>query len=162
MPQIFHRSTNTISRFTIFGTLFVVAAVFWAIAQVERSPYTTYAGVVRPQLVSLADLFASALSDSPQFADRSLRFAHGLSALVGARAVLIRCAPVAPSDDSESIYFTVSADETRPMILQVFFDPDRPPSPIEFALLKAAAPTAAALLELGRLSAPRLLTAGVA
>src|SRR5579872_694428 len=51
MPQIFHRSTNTISRFTIFGTLFVVAAVFWAIAQVERSPYTTYAGVVRPQPV---------------------------------------------------------------------------------------------------------------
>jgi len=51
MPQIFHRSTNTISRATIFGAVFVVAALFWAMAEVQRSPYTTYAGVVRPQPV---------------------------------------------------------------------------------------------------------------
>jgi len=49
MAQIFHRSTNTISRVTIFGAVFVVAAVFWAMAEVQRSPYVTYAGVVRPQ-----------------------------------------------------------------------------------------------------------------
>jgi hypothetical protein len=49
MAQIFHRSTNSISRATIFGAVFVVAVLFWAAAQVQRSPYVTYAGVVRPQ-----------------------------------------------------------------------------------------------------------------
>ena len=49
MAQIFHRSTNTISRATIFGAVFIVAALFWAAAQIQRSPYVTYAGVVRPQ-----------------------------------------------------------------------------------------------------------------
>jgi len=49
MAQIFHRSTNSLSRATIFGAAFVVAALFWAAAQVQRSPYVTYAGVVRPQ-----------------------------------------------------------------------------------------------------------------
>jgi len=51
MPQIFHRSTNTISRFTIFGTVILVAVLFWVFAQLQRSPYYTYAGVVRPQPV---------------------------------------------------------------------------------------------------------------
>jgi len=49
--QIFHRSTNTLSRATIFGTVFVVAALFWAAAEIQRSPYVTYAGVARPQPV---------------------------------------------------------------------------------------------------------------
>ena len=49
MAQIFYRSTNSLSRATIFGAVFVVAALFWAAAQVQRSPYVTYAGVVRPQ-----------------------------------------------------------------------------------------------------------------
>jgi hypothetical protein len=49
MAQIFHRSTNTISRATIFGAVFVVAALFWAMAEIQRSPYVTYAKVVRPQ-----------------------------------------------------------------------------------------------------------------
>ena len=47
--QIFHRSTNTLSRATIFGAVFVVAALFWVAAAVQRSPYVTYAGVARPQ-----------------------------------------------------------------------------------------------------------------
>jgi hypothetical protein len=47
--QIFHRSTNTLSRATIFGAIFVVAALFWAAAEIQRSPYVTYAGVARPQ-----------------------------------------------------------------------------------------------------------------
>src|SRR6185312_4936915 len=51
MAQIFHRSTNTISRFTIFGSLVVVALGLWAALQLQRSPYTTYAGVARPQPV---------------------------------------------------------------------------------------------------------------
>jgi Cytochrome c7 and related cytochrome c len=47
--QIFHRSTNTISRATIYGAIFVVAALFWVADEVQRSPYVTYAGVARPQ-----------------------------------------------------------------------------------------------------------------
>ena len=42
--QIFHRSTNTLSRATIYGAIFVVAALFWAAAEIQRSPYVTYAG----------------------------------------------------------------------------------------------------------------------
>jgi hypothetical protein len=49
--QIFHRSTNTLSRATIYGAIFVVAALFWAAAEIQRSPYVTYAGVRRPQPV---------------------------------------------------------------------------------------------------------------
>src|SRR5689334_18975711 len=51
MAQIFHRSTNSISRATIFGAVFVVSALFWAAANIQRSPYVTYAGVARPQPV---------------------------------------------------------------------------------------------------------------
>jgi hypothetical protein len=47
--QIFHRSTNTISRATIFGAIFVMAVLLWAAAEIQRSPYVTYAGVARPQ-----------------------------------------------------------------------------------------------------------------
>src|SRR5215469_12934844 len=47
--QIFHRSTNTVSRATIFGAIFIVAILLWAAIQFQRSPYVTYAGVVRPQ-----------------------------------------------------------------------------------------------------------------
>ena len=49
--QIFHRSTNTISRATIYGAVFIVAALGWALNEVQRSPYITYAGVVKPQPV---------------------------------------------------------------------------------------------------------------
>src|SRR5512146_394728 len=51
MGQIFHRSTNTISRVTIFGAVFVVAGFFWGVAQLQRSPYTTYRGVAHTQPV---------------------------------------------------------------------------------------------------------------
>src|ERR1051326_5693852 len=47
--QIFHRSTNTLSRATIYGAVFVVAFLFWAATEVQRSPYVTYAGIARPQ-----------------------------------------------------------------------------------------------------------------
>ena len=51
MPQIFHRSTNTLSRATIFGAIFVIAALAWMAMEIQRSPYTTYAGVRKPQPV---------------------------------------------------------------------------------------------------------------
>jgi len=41
MAQIFHRSTNTISRATIFGSVLIVAALFWAGDEIQRSPYVT-------------------------------------------------------------------------------------------------------------------------
>lgn len=49
--QIFHRSTNTISRATIFGAIFIVAVLLWAAIQFQRSPYVTYEGVRKPQPV---------------------------------------------------------------------------------------------------------------
>ena len=51
MSQIFHRSTNTLSRATIFGAVFVVAALGWMAMEIQRSPYITYAGVRRAQPV---------------------------------------------------------------------------------------------------------------
>src|SRR5207244_5964399 len=41
--------TNTISRATIFGAIFIVAVLLWAAIQFQRSPYVTYAEVARPQ-----------------------------------------------------------------------------------------------------------------
>ncbi len=49
--QIFHRSTNTIARATIYGAVFVVAVLFWALNEFQCSPYITYAEVARPQPV---------------------------------------------------------------------------------------------------------------
>jgi len=49
--QIFHRSTNTISRATLFGAIFLIAFVLWACIEFQRSPYVTYAKVARLQPV---------------------------------------------------------------------------------------------------------------
>src|SRR6476660_9255276 len=49
--QIFHRSANVISRASIYTGIFTAAFVLWACIQLQRSPYVTYAGVVRPQPV---------------------------------------------------------------------------------------------------------------
>src|SRR5438270_6496915 len=51
MSQIFHRSTNTLSRATIFGAIFVVAALVWVGYAIQGSPYVTYEGVRKPQPV---------------------------------------------------------------------------------------------------------------
>ena len=32
MPQIFHRSANTISKVSIFGGIFILAGITWALA----------------------------------------------------------------------------------------------------------------------------------
>jgi hypothetical protein len=39
--QIFHHSTNTISKVSIFGGIFIVAASLWVLAEVNRSSYNT-------------------------------------------------------------------------------------------------------------------------
>ena len=41
MPQTFHRSTNTISRLSIFGAVFVLGAAVWLLLEVNRSSYVT-------------------------------------------------------------------------------------------------------------------------
>jgi hypothetical protein len=51
MAQIFHRSTNTLSRVTIFGAVFFIAFVLWVIGGIVRSPYFTNQGVARVQPV---------------------------------------------------------------------------------------------------------------
>jgi hypothetical protein len=49
--QIFRRSTNTLSRASIYGAVFIAAGLGWAMMQIQRSPYITYAGVIKPQPV---------------------------------------------------------------------------------------------------------------
>jgi hypothetical protein len=51
MRQLFHRSTNTIARASIFGALFVVAGLAWVGAGISRSSYVTQVGVAREQPV---------------------------------------------------------------------------------------------------------------
>ena len=51
MAQIFHRSTNTLSRVTIFGAVFIAGFVLWVIGGIVRSPYATDQGVTRVQPV---------------------------------------------------------------------------------------------------------------
>jgi hypothetical protein len=51
MSQIFHRSTNTISRATIYGFVFVLAALGWGTAELQRSPWITRQGEAQEQPV---------------------------------------------------------------------------------------------------------------
>ncbi len=46
MPQIFHRSFNTLSKVSIFGSLFILAALGWVLIVFYRSPYVTTADMV--------------------------------------------------------------------------------------------------------------------
>ena len=54
MSQIFHRSTNVISRVTIFGAIFFIALALWLMAQFTRSSYNTLAFVPREQPVQFS------------------------------------------------------------------------------------------------------------
>lgn len=51
MAQIFHPSTNTFSRVSIFGAVFILGALLWLLVTVNRSPYVTREGVARAQPV---------------------------------------------------------------------------------------------------------------
>lgn len=54
MPQIFHPSTNTLSKFSIFGAVFILAALAWVSAGVQRSSYVTQAKVAREQPIQFS------------------------------------------------------------------------------------------------------------
>lgn len=45
MAQIFHRSTNVLAKVSIFGAVFFLAAVGWAVGAFVRSPYISGVGV---------------------------------------------------------------------------------------------------------------------
>lgn len=51
MAQIFHRSTNTLSRVSIYAAVFIAAGLLWLLMALDRSPYTTKQGLVLRQPV---------------------------------------------------------------------------------------------------------------
>jgi hypothetical protein len=51
MAQIFHRSTNTLSRLSIYGAAFIVVALGGAIYEVNEAPYFTEVNVAQQQPV---------------------------------------------------------------------------------------------------------------
>ena len=54
MAQIFHRSTNTIARVSLFGAVFLAAAFLVVLTQVNRSPWVTQAHVARQQPIQFS------------------------------------------------------------------------------------------------------------
>jgi hypothetical protein len=51
MAQIFHRSTNTIARVSIYGAAFLLVALAWAVYELSASPYVTDVNVAKDQPV---------------------------------------------------------------------------------------------------------------
>ena len=51
MSQIFHPGTNTISKVSIFGSVFLVGGLLWGVVNVNRSDYLTQVAVPRKQPV---------------------------------------------------------------------------------------------------------------
>ncbi len=51
MSQIFHHSTNTFAKATIFGALFVAAGALWILSEINRSSYVTQVGIAHEQPV---------------------------------------------------------------------------------------------------------------
>src|SRR5450631_134358 len=51
MAQIFHRSTNTFARITIFGAVFILGFLTWVFTVLDRSAYATRANQTREQPV---------------------------------------------------------------------------------------------------------------
>src|SRR5712692_3824745 len=51
MAQIFHRSTNTLSKLSIFGAIFILAAASYVLYIVGKSPYVTEVNIAREQPV---------------------------------------------------------------------------------------------------------------
>jgi Cytochrome c7 and related cytochrome c len=54
MAQIFHRSTNTISRVSVFGGIGIIGVLVTTLAAINRSSYVTEVGVARSQPVQFS------------------------------------------------------------------------------------------------------------
>jgi hypothetical protein len=52
--QVFHHSTNTLSKLSIFGALFAVLFALWLGREINRSPYVTQADTAREQPVQFS------------------------------------------------------------------------------------------------------------
>jgi hypothetical protein len=51
MAQIFHPSSNTLAKASIFGAVFLIGGLGFVVYEIQQSPYVTEAGVVREQPV---------------------------------------------------------------------------------------------------------------
>jgi hypothetical protein len=54
MPQIFHHSTNALSKATIYGAIFILLAALWVTAEINRSSWNTGQWVERDQPVQFS------------------------------------------------------------------------------------------------------------
>ena len=54
MPQIFHHSTNTLAKLSIFGAIFILLAAMWVLAAINRSSYNTGQYIERQQPVQFS------------------------------------------------------------------------------------------------------------
>jgi hypothetical protein len=54
MSQIFHRSTNSIARITIFGAVFIINGLLLLLLNVNRSPWMTRAQAAREQPIQFS------------------------------------------------------------------------------------------------------------
>ena len=135
-----------VSRVDRGGVRYYLAAAFEQ--HVDLTGRRRVPSMTMPQ--ALAELMATVVADGSAQEPSDVRFARGLRKLVRARDVLVRRAPIAPADGSESIFFNVDGDGRSRRILQILFDPDRPLNAAEFAVLKAAASMTAALQQLDR------------
>lgn len=138
---------SEVARINRLGTRYYAAAQFDTPLECLAPRHEPVTRSSNPH--ALAELLATVLAESDQHSEPvQIRFARGFRALVRARDVQIRHAPVAPVDDSESIYFHVKGEGRSRVILQVMFEPDRALTASEFRLLKAAALLTATVLEL--------------
>jgi hypothetical protein len=99
---------------------------------------------------ALANLLVHALGDvtiDSRSAAPRVRFEQGLRELMPLRDVQLRHAPVAPTEQQDSVYFNVPHESGVSAIMQVVFERHHQPSATEFKLLKAAAGVAGVVLE---------------
>jgi hypothetical protein len=90
MAQIFHRSTNTLSRLSIFGALFLVIGLLWLIAAINRSAYMTEQNVTRAQPVPFShDHHVSGLGIDCRYCHTSVEISS--FAGIPATAVCMNC-----------------------------------------------------------------------
>src|SRR5688500_10252676 len=54
MPQIFHHSTNALAKLTIYGAVFILVALLWMTAELNRSSWNTGQWVERQQPVQFS------------------------------------------------------------------------------------------------------------
>ena len=111
------------------------------------APVRTSWGISRPTTIKLADLMTHVNKAAARGAGIRQAFEEGLTRFIVAREIRIRRVPVAESDGSESIFFTVPTGDQSEPILQATFEPDHAPRKDEFELLEAAATLAADVLD---------------